>query len=112
MSFPKPPKEGIKEKNFWYWHLFADRALLRRTSFINRITIGLLSFYIVEKKRKIAMVGRKVSFAEAEEADDIYWANASYAERLNTIYDLRKMFGGDGKIKKVAKKRSIYEEED
>ena len=64
------------------------------------------------KERKIAMVVRTFSFAEAEEADDIFWANASYVERLNTIYDLRKMCGGNGKIKKVVKKRSIYEEED
>ena len=53
-----------------------------------------------------------MSFAEAEEAEDIYWANASFAERLNTIYVLRKMCGGNGKIKKVVKRRSIYEEED
>ena len=66
----------------------------------------------MEKKRKIAMVGRKVSFAEAEEADDVFWSKASYADRLNCIYDLRKMFGGDGKIEKVVRKRSIYEAED
>jgi hypothetical protein len=46
------------------------------------------------------MVVKKVSFAEAEEADNVFWANASYADRLNQIYCLRKMFGGDGKIKK------------
>lgn len=66
----------------------------------------------MEKERKIAKVVRKVSFKEAEEADDVFWSNASYADRLNEIYSLRKMFGGDGKIKKVVKHRNIHEEED
>ena len=36
----------------------------------------------MEKKRKIAMLARKVSFAEAEEKDIMYWADLSIKERL------------------------------
>ena len=66
------------------------------------------------KERKIKKVVTKVTFAEAELADDEYWANASAEERLKELTELRKMFSGDadGRIKKVVSKRSIYDEED
>jgi hypothetical protein len=71
----------------------------------------------MNKKRKIAMVATKVSFEEAEEADNLYWANTNTEERLNTLFDLRMMlFGNNGwvkqKISKVVFKRSLYEEAD
>jgi hypothetical protein len=69
----------------------------------------------MEKKRKIEKVVRKVSLAEAEEADDLYWANASVDERLNTLIELRKIFSGEmrngtHKIAKVVIKRNLYDE--
>lgn len=69
----------------------------------------------MEKKRKIEKIVRKVSFAEAEEADDLYWANASVGERLNTLIELRKIFSGKMKkgtheIAKVVIKRNLYDE--
>ena len=36
----------------------------------------------MEKKRKIEMVVKKVSFAEAEEEELMYWAKLSVKERL------------------------------
>ena len=70
----------------------------------------------MKKKRNIAMVVRKISFAEAEEADNLYWSNASEEERLRSVIELRNLFFGRKKIKgnkinKVVYKRSLYEEE-
>lgn len=66
----------------------------------------------MEKKSKIELVVKKLSFAEAEEEDDLYWANTTEEERLNTLYDLRKMsLNQNKKIEKVVSKRSLYEEE-
>ena len=36
----------------------------------------------MEKKRKIAIVGKRVSFDESEEEDLMYWANLPVKERL------------------------------
>lgn len=68
----------------------------------------------MEKERKIEKVVSKLTFAEAEEADDLYWANATEEERLRELIVLRSMFFGDadGKIAKVVSKRNRYEEED
>ncbi len=70
----------------------------------------------MEKKRKIEKVVRKVSFAEAEELDDIYWSEKTEEERLKVLIDLRKTFwGGDktiAKIQKIVFKYSLYEEAD
>ena len=70
----------------------------------------------MKKKRKIEMVVRKVSFAEAEELDDIYWAEKTEEERLKSLVDIRKTFwGGDlknSKIQKVVVKYNLYEEAD
>jgi len=68
----------------------------------------------MEKQRKIELVVKKVTFAEAEKADDEYWANASAEERLQELIELRSIFfGNTGKrIKKVVSKRNRYEEED
>lgn len=49
-------------------------------------------FYVMEKERKIKAVVRQVTFEEAENADDEYWANASAEERLQELVELRKMF--------------------
>ena len=71
----------------------------------------------MEKKRKIEKVVRKVSFAEAEEANDLYWAGTSVKERLNTLIELRKIFSGDlgekeFRIAKVVYKYNLHEERD
>jgi hypothetical protein len=48
-------------------------------------------------------VVRKVTFAESENADDEYWANATAEERLQELIELRRMFFGEtiGRIKKI-----------
>jgi hypothetical protein len=69
------------------------------------------------KKRKIQLVVKKVSFAQAEAADDLYWSKTSPEQRLNTLAELRNTFFGsrkpsDYKIAKVITKRSLYEKAD
>lgn len=67
----------------------------------------------MDKERKIKMVVSKMTFAEAENADDEYWANATAEERLLELVELRKMFfeDADRSIAKVVSKRNRYEEE-
>ena len=68
------------------------------------------------KKRKIEIVVRKVSFAEAEDLDDVYWAERTEEDRLKSLIDLRKTFFGgeikETKIRKVVFKYSLYEAAD
>ena len=66
------------------------------------------------KKRKIEKVVKKLSFAEAEEADDLFWANSSEEERLKALIELRKVFfvTDNERIAKVAFKYSIHEKTD
>ena len=45
-------------------------------------------------ERGMAIVGRRVSFAEAEEIDNGYWMNASVEERFQTLIDLNSMVFG------------------
>ena len=55
-----------------------------------------------------------MTFAEAENADDEYWANAIPEERLQELLRLRKMVYGNllnQPIKKVVFKRSIHDPE-
>lgn len=69
--------------------------------------------FSMKKERKIKMIARKVTFAEAEIADDEYWAKASPEERLKELVELRKLNYGnitDSKTKKVVFKRSIHDE--
>lgn len=64
------------------------------------------------KERKIKKIVRKLTFAEAEEADDEYWANATTKERLQELLRLRKMVYGElinQRIEKVVFKGSIHE---
>lgn len=64
-------------------------------------------------ERKIALVVKKYSFKEAEEADDKYWSEQSAEYCLKALMDLREMaFGNnsDHSIKKVVYKRSLHEE--
>jgi hypothetical protein len=66
----------------------------------------------MDKERKIQKVVRKVTFAEAENADHEYWANATAEERLQELVELRRMFFGellDQPIKKVVLKRNIHD---
>jgi len=67
----------------------------------------------MEKERKIKIVVKKVTFAEAEKADDEYWAQASPEERLQELVDLRRIVFGDAenRMKKIISRRSIYDEE-
>jgi len=65
------------------------------------------------KERKIALVAKKFSFKEAEEADDLYWSEKSELYRLRALMELREMVFGQTKpesIKKVVYKRSLHEE--
>lgn len=59
---------------------------------------------------------KKVSFAEAEELDDRYWAETTEEERLKVLIDLRKtFFSADlkkAKIQKVVSKYNLYEAAD
>ncbi len=67
----------------------------------------------MEKKRKMVAVVKKLSFKEAEEADDVYWSEKSPEYRLETLMDLREITYGnfeDSKIKKVVNKRNRNEE--
>ncbi len=67
----------------------------------------------MEKERKIKKVVRNMTFAEAEDADDEYWAHTTAEERLQELVELRSMFYGDVDrgIKKVVSKRNRYEKE-
>ncbi|MGN6436518.1 MAG: hypothetical protein ACTHMM_08280 [Agriterribacter sp.] len=57
---------------------------------------------------------RKVTFAEAEKADDVYWANATEEERFTELANLRMIVFGDEKMRmeKIVVKRSLYEKAD
>lgn len=66
----------------------------------------------MDKKRKIALVAKKLSLQEAEEADDLYWSTKSEEYRLMAMMDLREMAYGnieDSSIKKVVFKRNKHE---
>ena len=45
----------------------------------------------MSEKKKIEIVGRKVSIAEAEENDILFWASRSWQERLIETERLRRM---------------------
>jgi uncharacterized protein YtpQ (UPF0354 family) len=69
----------------------------------------------MKSERKIQPVVKKLSFAEAEEEDNIYWANKTGEERLSAAMDLREIFFGmqkpkSTKVAKVVFKRTLYEE--
>ncbi len=67
------------------------------------------------KEREIALVVKKYSLKEAEDADDEYWAKTSVEYRLQTLIELREMVFGSIKehsIEKVVYKRNIHEEAD
>ena len=61
----------------------------------------------MEKKRKIAMVVRKGSFAEAEELDVEYYANVDWKESVATVEAMRRMYWDKeykkGMVKVIAK---------
>jgi hypothetical protein len=61
----------------------------------------------MKKNRKIAMVIRKVSFAEAEELDIEYYASLDWKESVATVEEMRKMFWDKeymkGMVKVIAK---------
>ena len=66
------------------------------------------------KEKKIAVVAKRLSFKEAEEADDKYWSEQSAEYRLRALMDLREMAFGNGKeqsIRKVVYKRNLHEVE-
>ncbi len=45
----------------------------------------------MEKKRKIEIVGRKVSFQQAEDDDLFYWADITWQERIAETECLRQL---------------------
>ena len=49
----------------------------------------------MDEERKIKKVVRKMTFAEAEEADDEYWANTTAEERLQELLRLRRLVYGN-----------------
>lgn len=67
----------------------------------------------MEKQRKILPIVRKISFADAENADDEFWAEATVEERLKELIDLRKMVFGEAEtgIRKIVSQRSMYDDE-
>ncbi len=67
----------------------------------------------MKSKRKLSLRVKKITFSEAEEADDKYWAMANVDERLQELIDLRKLVFGEAavRMKKIVSQRSIYEEE-
>lgn len=71
----------------------------------------------MEQKRKIQAVVSKVSFTEAEDADDLYWSKKTELERLEALFMLRAISFGQPKLnenlkmKKVAVKKYINEQE-
>ena len=67
----------------------------------------------MKNERKIKAVVKKVTFAEAENEDDQYWAQASAEERFQELIELRQMVfaDADDKIKKIVSIRSIHDEE-
>ena len=67
----------------------------------------------MKKQRKIVFVAKKMSFAEAEESENLYWSKKSEVYRLKALMDLRETVFGNIKnpsIEKVVYKRSIHEE--
>lgn len=64
------------------------------------------------KKDRSNWTVRKVSFAEAEELDNQYYASLSEVERLEILMELRSMIDpGIEKIQKVVYKKHLHEEE-
>jgi hypothetical protein len=64
------------------------------------------------KKDRSNWTVRKVSFAEAEELDNQYYASLSDVERLVILMELRSLIDPEkDKIEKVVFKRSLHEEE-
>ena len=49
----------------------------------------------MNKQRKIALVVKKYSFKEAEDADDKYWSETTAEYRLRALMDLREMSHGE-----------------
>ncbi|MEO6406133.1 MAG: hypothetical protein ABIY51_05950 [Ferruginibacter sp.] len=45
----------------------------------------------MDVKRKIQLVVKKVSFAEAEEADVEYYANINWKESVKNVEEMRRM---------------------
>ena len=77
------------------------------------IITKLCILFFMAKERKITLVAKKLSFKEAEEADDKYWSDKSAEYRLRALMDLREMVFGnikDQSIKKIVYKRSLHEE--
>ena len=68
------------------------------------------------KERKIGMVVKKVSFAEAEEADIAYYASIDWKESVATVEEMRKQIWNEeyktGKIEKIIRKANLKEERD
>lgn len=69
----------------------------------------------MSKERKIAMEVRKVSFAEAEEADVEYYANVDWKESAATVEEMRRGIWSEEYEKgmdKVIRKSLLKEDRD
>lgn len=45
----------------------------------------------MREKRKIQLIGRKLSFADAEDEDIFFWADKTWAERIAETERLRRL---------------------
>lgn len=62
------------------------------------------------RERKIALVVKKGSFEDVENADNIYWANTNEVQRFRALIDHRKtFFKANERIQKIVFKKSLYE---
>jgi len=69
----------------------------------------------MSKERKIAMVVRKVSFAEAEEADVDYYANVDWKESAATVEEMRRGIWSEEYqrgMEKIIRKSTLKEDRD
>ncbi len=67
-----------------------------------------LNFFM--KKDRSDWTVRKVTFAEAEELDDVYYGSLSEGQRLEIVMDLRSIVANE-RIAAVVFKRHIHEQD-
>lgn len=71
----------------------------------------------MSKERKMQMVGRIVSFAEAEELDVAYYASLDWKESVSIVEEMRvkiwnKAYKEHNEVEKIIRKASLTEDRD
>ena len=69
----------------------------------------------MEKKRKIELVAKKMSFAEAEEATIEYYATVDWKESAATVEEMRRGIWNDEYkkgMKKIIRKSNLKDDRD